>query len=73
MKGADTMARKIMSGRRVNFDDDMVVIYRNGKLEYKGLQDYNPYRDEDWEWDDKKKHYTMRHGKDEYIMVCLDI
>lgn len=67
------MARKIMKGKRVNFDDDVVIVYENGKMVYKGLQDYNPFRDDNWKWNEKEKHYTMEDGNYKYIEVCLDI
>jgi len=55
--------------KRIEFEDDIVVVYEDGKVIYKGEEDYEPMKYEDWKWDSSKKHYTFEN----YIKVCLDI
>lgn len=55
--------------KKIEFDDDLVVVYQNGREIYKGIEDYEPMKDEKWTWDNAKKCYTLG---DEYIKVCID-
>lgn len=56
--------------KRIQYDDDMVVVYdKDGKEVYKGLEDYDPYKDENWRWNDALGGYQC-NGMTKY---CLDI
>ena len=44
----------------VQYDDDLVVIYdENGKVAYKGLNDYSPFKRENWKYNPDKKRYEL--------------
>ena len=58
----------LRGGSRINYDDDSVVVYKNGKEVYSGIEDYEPMKREDWTWDNFRGCYT--HG--DYIKVCRD-
>lgn len=45
---------------RIDYDDDSVIVYdAKGKIIYKGLEDYEPMRDEPWCWDEIIKGYRL--------------
>lgn len=56
--------------RRIQFDDDIVMVKHGKETVYKGLEDYEPMKYEPWRWDDKKHCYTLRGG---YKKYCLDV
>ena len=52
--------------KRIEFEDDLVVVRDvNGKVIYKGEEDYEPMRDEDWRFNKSKSLYELE-GKDFY-------
>lgn len=56
--------------RRIEYDDDLVIVKnKSGEVEYKGLDDYNPYRDEPWKYDSKNDVYTLPDG---HTMRCVE-
>jgi len=56
------------SGKRIDFDDDLVVVYdKDMNVVYKGLEDYEDLKDEDWKFDPSIGAY--RFG--EFIKNCL--
>lgn len=56
--------------RRVEYEDDVVIVKnKDGKVDYKGLNDYNPYKDEPWKYDPKNDIYTLPGG---YTMKCME-
>ena len=56
--------------RHINFDDDLVIVYdENGLVMYKGIQDFEPMKDDDWKWDNSIRAYRL----DSYIKICLDV
>ena len=58
-------------GKRINYDDNIVIVY-NGKEEiYRGLEDYEPLKYEPWRWDDKGKHYKLTINGSKLIKVCI--
>lgn len=60
--------------KRINYEDDIVIVYNpKGEVDYKGIEDYNQYRDADWAWDEEHKYYTHVHDGKTYYEVCLDI
>ena len=59
--------KKIPAGKRVSFEDDVVVVYDSkGKKIYEGILDYCPYKDDNYKWNDTDKNYDLPHG---YKMV----
>ena len=56
--------------RRIDFDDDVVIVTKGGKVIYKGLEDYEPMKYEPWEWDERKTCYTLPGGYEKY---CMDV
>ena len=46
--------------RRINYEDDLVVVYNpDGGIDYQGIDDDNPYKDDDWEFDDDEGVYYL--------------
>lgn len=53
----------------ISFDDDIVIVFdENGEVIYKGMEDYEPMKNEDWIWDRKSKSYKL----DKYTKICID-
>lgn len=64
-RGYKTYARK-----KIDFEDDLVIVYDENETQiYKGIEDYEPMKDEDWKWDNSEKVY--RCGS--YIKICLEV
>ena len=54
---------------RVNFEDDMVVVFdTDGTVMYKGMEDYEPMKWEDWKYDAVERVYRLGG----YIKVCVE-
>ena len=56
---------------RVNNDDDLIIIKKNGEVIDKGMVDYlkdNWNRFDDFRFDENRKLYVFNDGKDEYTM-----
>ena len=48
------------SGKRIDYDDDLVIVYdKDGNVVYKGLEDYEPMKDEDWKFDSSIGAYRL--------------
>lgn len=61
----------IPSGKRIDFDDDIVAVYNpQGKVIYKGLEDYDPHKRDDWRWDGSKGYYTNPDHPG-FVKVCF--
>ena len=55
-------------GKRIQYEDDLVVVYDpSGEEIYKGMEDYEPMKDENWKWDMFHGYYTFNG----YVKVCL--
>lgn len=59
-----TKPKGVKSGGRINYDDDLVrVVDSKGKVVYQGIEDYNPMRDERYEFvpttKDNKGYYKV--------------
>ena len=64
-------AKAMPKGKKIEYEDDLVIVYNEeGSIIYKGLEDYEPMRYENWKWNEEKQYYTL--GND-YIKGCLDI
>lgn len=49
------------AGKRVHYEDELVVVL-DGKTEvYRGMEDYNPYKREYWKWVE-----TTKDGRGHY-------
>ena len=64
----DTVNESEIKGTgRVDFDDDLVAVYTpDGKLEYKGLFDDCPYKDEPMQYDRKNMVYRFEGENGDY-------
>ena len=66
------------SGKKINFEDDLVVVYdaETGEQIYSGLEDYEGMKDEPWKWDNSLGAYRLEadvNGKHySYIKNCVD-
>ena len=60
----DTYQRK-----RIDFEDDIVIVFEGDNQIYKGIEDYEPMKDADWKWDNNIKAYVL----DNYIKICLEV
>ena len=59
---------KIMKGRKIQYEDDLVIVYDDkGNVAYKGMEDYDPNKDLDWKWDDKRGGYVYKG----WFKVCV--
>ena len=49
-----------MKTKRIEYEDDFVVVYdKDGSVVYRGMEDYEPYKDEPWRFDEKQGVYTL--------------
>ena len=55
--------------KRIDFEDDIVIVFEDGNQIYKGIEDYEPMKDADWKWDNNIKAYVL----DNYIRICLEV
>ena len=46
--------------KRIDFEDDLVTVYDGENEVYKGTEDYEPDKDEDWLWDEADKSYYIK-------------
>lgn len=54
---------------KIEYEDDIVIVYdENGKLVYRGIEDYEPMKDENWQWDNNEKLYRFEN----YIKICIE-
>ena len=60
---------KSLQRRRIDYDDDLVIVYEDEREIYRGMEDYEPMKDELWQWDQSTQSYTL----DKYRKICLDI
>ncbi len=53
----------MVAGKRIHYEDDLVVVLEGTKLIYKGLEDYEPMKYEPWIFvpttKDGKGHYEL--------------
>ena len=59
-----------MAYKRIDFDDDLVVVIdiTNNNEVYRGIEDYEPMKNENWKWNEKEQCYTF----DKYKKYCLN-
>ena len=67
-KPMDTVSESTIKGAgRVDFDDDLVAVYTpDGKVEYKGIFDDCPYKDDDMRYDKTTMTYRIEGPNGEY-------
>lgn len=73
LAGGQVNEARITGAGRVDFDDDIVAVYTpDGKLEYKGLFDDCPYKDEPMQYDRRDMVYRFEAENGDYrTMVKL--
>jgi peptidoglycan hydrolase-like amidase len=64
-RGYKTYVRK-----KIDFEDDLVIVYDENETQiYKGIEDYEPMKDENWTWDAIEQIYRCNG----YIKICLEV
>lgn len=53
---------------RINYEDDLVIVKKGREIIYKGIEDYEPMKYENWKYDEKSKTYKL--GKYTKILVA---
>ena len=56
---------------KIDYEDDVVAVYVNGKMKYKGIEDYDGFKDLDWKYNSDLKRYEFFDGQDFYIQTKL--
>ena len=67
---------KSYNRKRIETEDDLVLVFRDDSEIYRGEEDYEPMKDENWRWDNSLQAYTLDDPRTEgstYIKICLDI
>lgn len=60
---------RIPRGKRINYEDDLVQVYNDrGQVDYEGILDDCPYKDDDYRWNEKEQCYDLPHG---YKMIGI--
>lgn len=57
--------------KRIEYDDDFVVVMLGSREIYKGIEDYEPMRDEFWKWDEKEEAYFLKLNGKTYKKMCV--
>ena len=61
----------IRGSGRIDFDDDIVAVYTpDGKLEYKGILDDCPYKDDDMKYDKSTMTYRVEGPRGDYRIIA---
>lgn len=59
------------AGNRINYDDSLVVVMKDGKEVYRGIEDYNPMKGQWWKFvettKDGRGHYEY-NGYKKYLI-----
>ena len=62
---------RITGAGRIDFDDDIVAVYTpDGKLEYKGILDECPYKDDDMKYDKSTMTYRVEGPRGDYRIIA---
>lgn len=57
-----------MKTKEIEYEDDIVIVYdAEGREIYRGLEDYEPNKDEPWVYNEKTREYTYNGMR----KVCL--
>ena len=60
---------RIPKGKKVRYEDDLVRVYDDkGNVDYQGILDDCPYKNENYVWNEKEQCYDLPHG---YKMIGL--
>lgn len=56
---------------RIQYEDDLVIVKdaKTNEVYYKGLEDYEELKREDWKWNDKEKHYELEKNNHKLIKI----
>lgn len=61
--GSRRRTKGVPAGQKLRYEDDLVTVYDDkGKVAYRGIHDYSPYKYDDWTWDDQAKNYKLPNG-----------
>lgn len=63
-----TEARIPKGKGRINYDDDLVKVYKDGKIIYSGEEDYEPMNQENWKYNETLKAYELPGG---YVKILI--
>ena len=59
----EKLSEKTIKGSgRINYDDDLVRVYKDGEEIYSGLEEDEPMNSENWKYDSSTKSYKLPGG-----------
>lgn len=71
LTGGQVNEARITGAGRIDFDDDIVAVYTpDGKLEYKGILDECPYKDDDMKYDKSTMTYRVDGPRGDYRIIA---
>ena len=71
LAGGQVNESRITGTGRIDFDDDIVAVYTpDGKLEYKGILDDCPYKDDDMKYDKSTMTYRVEGPRGDYRIIA---
>ena len=71
LTGGQVNEARITGAGRIDFDDDIVAVYTpDGKLEYKGILDECPYKDDDMKYDKSTMSYRVEGPRGDYRIIA---
>ena len=71
LAGGQVNEARITGAGRIDFDDDIVAVYTpDGKLEYKGILDECPYKDDDMKYDKSTMSYRVEGPRGDYRIIA---
>lgn len=59
------------AGRRIEYEDDLVVVMSGNKEVYRGLEDYEPMKDEPWRFIETTKAGKGHYEFDGFRKYCI--
>ena len=62
--------------KRLEVEDDLVIVFKDDSEIYKGIEDYEPMKDENWRYDNSIQAYRLEDSRTDghtYIKICLDV
>lgn len=74
MRTSIKLPADVVGNGEINFDDDIVAVYNEeGEVCYKGTDDYNPYRYDDWTWKSDLNAYVLfnKETNQHYFMILV--
>lgn len=69
----DKVNESLNENKHIEYDDDIVVVYENGEEIYRGMEDYEPMKDEPWKWNNEEQAYLLTGPNNkQYKKVCIE-